>query len=141
MNNPAKNPTRRTLRPAKEGDVAPDQSESGLEKFSVKENIDAAQFSKLSAVEDILSQLPHTQDAQSLRDSLATILQGASPDDAAKLQHALFGGSAMSTYKQQTADEALHPDWRKGAYPYKNLLSRKSYEKQKYALQVELLKL
>ena len=33
------------------------------------------------------------------------------------------------------------PNWRKGGYPYKNLMSRKSYEKQKYTLQVELLKL
>ncbi len=38
-------------------------------------------------------------------------------------------------------DEELSENWRKGAYPYKNLLSRKSYEKQKYKLQVELLKL
>jgi polyphosphate kinase 2 len=32
-------------------------------------------------------------------------------------------------------------DWRSGAYPYKNLLSRRVYESQKYLLQVELLKL
>lgn len=38
-------------------------------------------------------------------------------------------------------DEELASDWRKGAYPYKNRLSRKAYEKQKYKLQVELLKL
>jgi polyphosphate kinase 2 len=38
-------------------------------------------------------------------------------------------------------DEELAPDWRDGGYPYKNLMSRKSYEKQKYELQVELLKL
>jgi polyphosphate kinase 2 len=41
----------------------------------------------------------------------------------------------------------LHPDdvlakgWQHGTYPYKNLLSRKNYELQKYDLQVELLKL
>ncbi len=38
-------------------------------------------------------------------------------------------------------DEELSPNWRKGGYPYKNRLSRKRYEKQKYELQVELLKL
>lgn len=141
MNNSAKKPIKRTLRPVKEGDVAPDHSEAGLETFSVKENIDAAQYAKASAVEDILSQLSHAEDAQSLRASLATIFKGASPDDAAKLQQALFGSTGIATNRQQSADEALHPHWRKGAYPYKNLLSRKSYEKQKYALQVELLKL
>lgn len=38
-------------------------------------------------------------------------------------------------------DEELVPDWREGPYPYKNLMSRKNYEKQKYDLQVELLEL
>ena len=38
-------------------------------------------------------------------------------------------------------EEELADDWRTGGYPYKYLLSRKSYEKQKYGLQVELLKL
>ena len=38
-------------------------------------------------------------------------------------------------------EEELAPDWRSGGYPYKYLMSRKSYEKQKYRLQVELLKL
>lgn len=38
-------------------------------------------------------------------------------------------------------DDMLSDGWREGAYPYKNLLSRKNYEKQKYGLQVELLKL
>ncbi|MFN9914047.1 MAG: polyphosphate kinase 2, partial [Pirellulaceae bacterium] len=38
-------------------------------------------------------------------------------------------------------DLELSDDWRNGGYPYKHLLSRRSYEKQKYHLQVELLKL
>lgn len=38
-------------------------------------------------------------------------------------------------------DEELAENWRKGGYPYKNRLSRRSYERQKYKLQVELLKL
>ncbi|MFM1921778.1 MAG: hypothetical protein RLZZ303_3412, partial [Candidatus Hydrogenedentota bacterium] len=38
-------------------------------------------------------------------------------------------------------DEELGPKWREGEYPYKNLMSCKNYEKQKYQLQVELLKL
>ena len=35
----------------------------------------------------------------------------------------------------------MSDNWREGSYPYKNRLSRKTYEKQKYHLQVELLKL
>lgn len=41
----------------------------------------------------------------------------------------------------ENPDEILSENWRKGAYPYKNRLSRRAYEKQKYNLQVELLKL
>ena len=37
-------------------------------------------------------------------------------------------------------DEVLSEDWRNGGYPYLNLMSRKTYEAQKYDLQVELLK-
>ena len=39
------------------------------------------------------------------------------------------------------AEGELADDWRSGGYPYKYLLSRRSYERQKYGLQVELLKL
>jgi polyphosphate kinase 2 len=38
-------------------------------------------------------------------------------------------------------DDELVKNWRDGEYPYKNLMSRKNYEIQKYNLQVELLKL
>lgn len=52
----------------------------------------------------------------------------------------------LEEYKQTRApkihpDEELSKDWRNGGYPYKNLMSRKSYENHKYDLQVELLKL
>ncbi len=45
------------------------------------------------------------------------------------------------TDSQIDSDEELSNLWKKGAYPYKNRLSRSYYEKQKYKLQVELLKL
>ncbi|MBX7180524.1 MAG: polyphosphate kinase 2 [Bacteroidia bacterium] len=38
-------------------------------------------------------------------------------------------------------DEELLGNWREAEYPYKNLMSRKNYERNKYDLQVELLKL
>ena len=40
-----------------------------------------------------------------------------------------------------SADDELVDHWRSGVYPYRNLMSRKAYEAQKYHLQVELLKL
>lgn len=41
---------------------------------------------------------------------------------------------------RKNKDEELIEGWREGVYPYKYLLSRKTYEFQKYDLQVELLK-
>lgn len=38
-------------------------------------------------------------------------------------------------------DQELTEGWRKGGYPYRNRMLRRSYEQQKYKLQVELLKL
>lgn len=43
--------------------------------------------------------------------------------------------------KKKHPDDELSDDWQDGGYPYKNLMSRKHYEFQKYNLQVELLKL
>lgn len=76
-----------------------------------------------------------------LAHSLRSILEGASPDDAVKLRQLLQPSSvATETKSPVNPDTELSADWRDGGYPYKNLLSRKSYEKQKYHLQVELLK-
>ncbi len=41
----------------------------------------------------------------------------------------------------EALEAELVDDWRDGGYPYRYLLSRRSYERQKYRLQVELLKL
>lgn len=43
--------------------------------------------------------------------------------------------------KTEVNENELNEDWKHGGYPYKNRMSRKIYEKEKYLLQVELLKL
>lgn len=45
------------------------------------------------------------------------------------------------TQSKHDKDDELAPNWREGGYPYKNRMSRKNYEAQKYQLQVELLKM
>lgn len=131
-------PRTRNTRPVTTGDVPPDNSTAGIENFALNESITAAQESKAEAVKDILQQLSNGNLAN-LTQSLTAILDGASPDDAVALRKALLG--VPGTQTRVHADEALADDWREGGYPYKNLLSRRSYEKQKYHLQVELLKL
>jgi polyphosphate kinase 2 len=41
---------------------------------------------------------------------------------------------------REASDDELRSDWREGHYPYVHRLSRDAYERQKYRLQVELLK-
>ena len=77
-------------------------------------------------------------------ESLRAILEGAAPDDARAIRRLLRQETDVARSKARAVvnpDELLAADWRSGAYPYKNLLSRKVYESQKYLLQVELLKL
>jgi polyphosphate kinase 2 len=66
------------------------------------------------------------------------VVEGASPDDVEALKDALLQREVPA---DQRPDDELAPDWREGGYPYRHLMTRKNYEKQKYHLQVELLKL
>lgn len=50
-------------------------------------------------------------------------------------------GSTDKAKPKYDKDDELAPNWREGGYPYKNRMSRKNYEAQKYQLQVELLKM
>jgi len=122
------------------GDTAPTLTTRGIEQFAVGEAIDSAQEAKLAAVRDVLEHIPAGDRGEMLA-SLEAILAGASPDDARTLREALLAQRAVSAGVVMTPDDELSSDWRVGGYPYKNLLSRKNYERQKYRLQVELLKL
>ncbi|NOU40050.1 MAG: polyphosphate kinase 2 [Methylotenera sp.] len=129
-------------RPVVAGDVPSEITTEGIETFSVNKKVSAARDSKSTALEDIINRISNSADKASLPDALQTILDGASPDDVAALSKAIENTKNIKWQKSTLhADQALSKDWRDGGYPYKNLLSRKSYEKQKYHLQVELLKL
>ena len=128
-------------RKTSEGDISPSLEPADLEAHEVSEAIRAAQESKISAVRDIVEKTP-PHDIQTLARTLEVIIGGASPEDATTLRNALLKKSSpLSVRRKSGADEHLSSDWRDGGYPYQNLMSRKNYEKQKYRLQVELLKL
>lgn len=98
----------------------------------------SAQSRTAGAISDILQH----KDPQFIRDSLQAILQQASRDELSLLRDALnqqLSGKNHSGGSNQ--DEILVENWREGVYPYQNRMSRKNYEKEKYHLQVELLKL
>jgi polyphosphate kinase 2 len=128
-------------RPKSKGDTAPVLDSMQIGQFVVSESIDAARESKISAVRDII-QKARTGNTPALAQSLRAIAAGTSPDEAKMLRKALLQPQSFATASPPaTADHALADDWREGGYPYKHLMSRKNYERQKYQLQVELLKL
>ena len=130
------------VRKVSAGDTLGTPAPEPLRRATVKRALEKAQDAKLVAVEHILSD--NTTKATAKASGLKAILEGASPDDAKAIRDLLKAQKrsvADSARKLASPDEELSANWRKGAYPYKNLLSRKSYEKQKYLLQVELLKL
>ncbi len=114
-------PARRPRQVAK-GDIAPSATPAGIEGFAVHVAVDAAQESKMGAMRDVLAGVPVEESVALLKGLL-------------KQQRMMAGELSPNP------DEELHKDWRHGGYPYKNLMQRRNYERQKYRLQVELLKL
>ncbi|MCK9258841.1 MAG: polyphosphate kinase 2 [Azoarcus sp.] len=130
----------RKLRRVSEGDISPQLDAHSLEHFEVEQAVEGARESTEMAVGDILSKAAGTTVSEVAK-SLEAILAGASPDDAQLLRKTLLAVGGNPAPASTRPDDELAPDWRIGAYPYKNLMSRRNYEKQKYRLQVELLKL
>jgi polyphosphate kinase 2 len=123
------------VRSVAKGDTSGAKSSTGIARRVINKSIDAAQTSKNQAIIDILA------NSTSKADALKTLLEGSSPDDAAEIRQMLLEGQTPLGGTSSKPDDELSADWRTGGYPYKNLLSRKRYESQKYRLQVELLKL
>jgi polyphosphate kinase 2 len=117
------------------GDTTGAKTSGTIAKRAVQASLDGARGGQQSAILDILN---HATDKS---DALRTLLAGSSEDDIAALRQVLLGSQLNPNGASDTPDEQLASDWRTGGYPYRNLLSRKRYEADKYKLQVELLKL
>jgi polyphosphate kinase len=119
---PARRAPKNAARPAASGDTAPVLEKAAIEAYAIEEAGAAADEAKAGAINDILV--------------------GTNPEDAVRiLASALSQQRGLDKLARRQADRELADNWQEGGYPYKNLLSRKSYERQKYRLQVELLKL
>ena len=108
--------TPRGRRPVAKGDVEPHRTPAAVERAVVRQRVLAATLSERAANADI----PPSRRAppQKIKEAPAALVEAG-----------------------VDLEQELSPDWRTGGYPYQYLLSRKSYERQKYRLQVELLKL
>ena len=104
------------------GDVPPVLTEEGIEGFTVRAAVEGAQAAKMGAMRDVIA--------------------GMSPEESAAMLRGLLKQQGESAEELSISpDDELVKDWRDGGYPYKNLMQRRNYERQKYRLQVELLKL
>jgi len=113
--------TAKTPRPASAGDIGPTGSAERIENFAVEQAADAALEARLEAMRDIIS--------------------GANPEESSRLLRNLLREQRLALDQVINPDHELAAGWRDGDYPYKNLMTRRNYERQKYRLQVELLKL
>ena len=124
------------VRPAAAGDTPPALGQGDIASYVARKSTSAAQSRLISTAVGLLE----GKDAPKNRArALRALIEGASPDDQRALRKALEGKAAISG--KTNPDEELSDTWRDGGYPYKNLLRRSTYEKQKFKLQVELLKL
>ncbi|MBS0474002.1 MAG: polyphosphate kinase 2 [Proteobacteria bacterium] len=96
-----------------------------------QERVLAAQTGMLAAAEAMM--------ARGAMRELEALIAGAAPDDAERLREHL-GLPPSSIPLRKTSDE-LAPGWKEGGYPYKFKMLRQDYEREKFLLQAELLKL
>ncbi|WP_234413654.1 polyphosphate kinase 2 [Ideonella sp. A 288] len=130
----------RAPRPVEAGDTPASLTRRDLENDRVSRAMTRAQTRQSMALADLLAGHAKGDPSGSVITELQTLMDGASPDDRKALRRLLTETDQNAT-PTKDADIELAPGWREGGYPYRNLLSRRSYEKQKYRLQVELLKL
>jgi len=129
------------LRPTTRGDVAPDLSPGGIERYVVDDATADSVAERLAAVREVLEQ-SDPSDRTAVAEWLNAVIAGTAPDELPALRRVLLAQDepVYGTPPMRKEDELVDA-WVSGGYPYRNLMSRKSYEQQKYHLQVELLKL
>jgi polyphosphate kinase 2 len=133
---------KRTVRRVAEGDIVAKLNPGDIKNEVVTRKVVRQRIVQAATLKDLLEQHTKTVPPSGLIAQLRTLMDGASPDERRALRKLLIsvpeaGGGTVRI----DPDTELSAGWRTGAYPYKNLMSRKSYERHKYDLQVELLKL
>ena len=128
------------VRDVTDGDTAPSLRRRDIEANTINRATTGARTEQAMALADVLARHADGQGADGALAELQALMAGASPDDVKALRRLLFQPAELPALGNN-ADSELAPGWREGRYPYKHLLSRRSYEREKYRLQVELLKL
>ena len=136
---PADEVQRTKSRTVSAGDVLPVSNTRTAKADRVARRTSTTRTVQASVVAELLDKLTKTPATDALK-QLQALIGGASPDELKMLRQTLFA-KPPAPKNGADPDSLLSDRWREGAYPYLNLMSRKNYEKQKFQLQVELLKL
>lgn len=130
----------KAVRRTADGDLPASLTPKEIERDVTARRASAKQTVQAMSLADLLSRHASGKPPGDTLDELRALIAGASTDERKALRQLLFEPA-------EKEDAGIDPDielaegWREGVYPYRNLLSRKSYERQKYKLQTELLKL
>jgi polyphosphate kinase 2 len=116
------------------GDVIKGKSPIQIQNNTIEVIHEAKLEKEVAAIEDIFGK------SNNRKRSLKDYLKKFSEEDKKEVLR-LLRDELENNQDQKHPDEVLSKLWHQGGYPYEYLMSRKNYEKQKYKLQVELLKL
>ena len=125
----------------KQGDTAPKLTVDGVQDSRVEQAVKGKQEAESAGIKAIKAMLADAwpDDAARLGSELAASKAEAAAPNAPALDVPDAKVPRRDRSQQRTSDE-LADDWRRG-YPYKFKMLRRDYEKQKFILQTELLKL
>ncbi|MBK8490878.1 MAG: polyphosphate kinase 2 [Saprospirales bacterium] len=124
---------------AGEGDITGGETPSEVRVNAVNKRIRAKINKEAAALDDILEKTK--EDKRAITEAY---LKSFPPEERKLILKTLLNEEEIKLTgkaKRIHSDNELDSGGRNGGYPYKNLMSRKTYEAQKYDLQVELLKL
>ena len=128
--------------PVSESDAAASKEEDPF--HTAVESITSSPVTSEKEAEEYVSNQTFAAANEHEMQALISILEGEAPADRKAILKALVQREKLKEgagKKTDVNENELNEDWKHGGYPYKNRMRRKIYEKEKYLLQVELLKL
>ena len=124
------------VRRVAEGDIIDGKNPEEKRQNTVNQKIKAKLNSEAAALKDKI-----VKPKQLKREQAVNYLKNFPEEERKTILEILMKENGDLISKKRHPDDELNENWRDGEYPYKNLMSRKNYEFQKYNLQVELLKM
>ena len=118
------------------GDIVKSKNSSTIKKTVVNEKISAKIDHESTILDHFLK-----EDEENNTSISKDYLDNFSNEEKKEILQELLNDKSLREKSNIHPDDELIDKWREGAYPYKNLMTRKTYESAKYDLQVELLKL